>query len=189
MMTRELKVCAGLVVLALFVFLGYFVDACLVRGRNFVEAFVLVHFPVPGFPDVRVTPMTLLQLTCFFFVAVLLEWEPVRLLVSLPIPRILAAGLALVSVYELLWNFGAWFTMSALEGHISEQFPKLPYTFLGIPTNFNVATKVSTLFTVGCLYALWRGSKVEKPPRTTAEYVAFLKTEIVKLTGRRRRGK
>lgn len=189
MMTKELKLFGGFVILALLFLLGYFVDACVLRGRSFMEAFILVTYPVPGFPDVLVRPITLLQLTFFLFAAVLVEWEPVRLLLSLPIPRILVAAVALASAYETLWNFAAWFAHWILEGGLFDTLPNRPLTFLGMPTNFTAATKVSTLFTASCLYALWRASSVENPPRTTAEYVAFLKLEIAKLKGRKRKGK
>jgi hypothetical protein len=129
--------------------------------NSFGERFVKDQIPLffPFYLILSVKPLTLIIFCLSISYILLLEDEKIITKLSKPLTRIILALGASISIYELIWNYFAWFSVWIKENGNLDLLPNKTHAFYLIPVNFNFATKFFFLISFCCLYGLWRLKK------------------------------
>ena len=157
MITRRLRICGELLAAMILVIVFFYVLKYPLE-TTFGERFVRDQIPLifPFYVIQSFKPITLLVIFGFALWTIVMENEKVNLWMSKPLTKIFLVTCAFIATYESIWNFLAWFTAWVLQGGSIDLLANTTHEHVGIPVNFNFATKIWFLTAACFLYALWR---------------------------------
>lgn len=157
MITRRLRICGQLLAVMILVIVVFYVLKY-PDETTFGERFVRDQIPLifPFYVIQSFKPITLLVIFGFALWTIVMENEKISQWMSKPLTKVFLATCTFAAVYESTWNFLAWFTAWMLQGGSIDVLANTTHERVGIPVNFNFATKIWFLTAACFLYALWR---------------------------------